>query len=416
MSSTRIAELANLVQANTLKVDDWLQRHHLPSPSFDEDGPVDFKISSPEVQDARNAAIEASIELQDLLAGPSNLVRPILNGSALQAIYKFDIPAKVPLSGEVAFEELAKQCNVSEPDLKRLLRFAMSWHRVFQERNEGFVSHSAASKLLTQDHDALQGVGFMFDEVIQAFANTVQAMETMKGPEPNKTGWNAAHDTDLPMYQYHAKHPAMAKRFAGAMSTFTKGYGLSVDHIVNGFPWSSLGHGTVVDVGGASGHIAVAIAKATNDLQLVVQDLPEIINGAREPMSPVIAHRIRFMEHDFFKDQPVKADVYFFRQIFHNWSDEFCIKILRALIPALKAGSRILINDHVVPKAGTMSLLHDRAVRDMDLIVMSLFNAREREEQDWMRLFESADSRFQFVKAWRPEGATLSFIEARWPS
>ncbi|KAF2237623.1 O-methyltransferas-like protein [Viridothelium virens] len=416
MSSTRIRELANLIQINTAKVDDWLQQHSLPTPSFDKDGPVDLQIDSHDIQQARVTAMEASLELNDLLVGPTMLLRPVLNGSALQAIYRFDIPSKVPLDGHVSFEELAKQCNLYEPDLRRLIRFAIVYHRVFQELDEGFVSHTAASRKLVEDPNSMAGVGAMFDEAIQAFDQTVNALETMKGPEPNKSGWNIANKTDLPIYEYHASRPALARRFAGAMATFTQGLGLSPKFLAEGYPWTSVtgGKGTVVDVGGSTGHISVALAQVAPGLRFIVQDLPEVINGTREPLPDSIASRVEFMEHDFFQEQPVKADIYLFRQIFHNWSDPYCIKILKAVIPALKPGARIVANDHLVPRPGEMSLLQERAVRDMDCIMLSLFNARDREEKDWVKIFEQADPRFTHIKVWMPEGASLAIVEAVW--
>ena len=78
MSSSRITELAALVQANTAKVDSYLRERGLPLPSFDVDGPVDFKIESDEIQEARTAAMEASLELHDLLLGPSMCLRPVV--------------------------------------------------------------------------------------------------------------------------------------------------------------------------------------------------------------------------------------------------------------------------------------------------------------------------------------------------
>ena len=50
----------------------------------------------------------------------------------------------------------------------------------------------------------------------------------------------------------------------------------------------------------------------------------------------------------------------------------------------------------------------------MDMIMLTLFNAREREKADWHSLFRQADSRFTNVKIWMPEGATLAIIEAVW--
>ena len=81
MSNTsRIAELSAIISTNTAKVDEYLKSHNRPSPSFGEDHPADLGIppDAVEIDNARNAALEASIELQDLLQGPASLLRPIV--------------------------------------------------------------------------------------------------------------------------------------------------------------------------------------------------------------------------------------------------------------------------------------------------------------------------------------------------
>ena len=167
------------------------------------------------------------------------------------------------------------------------------------------------------------------------------------------------------MWEYHLSHPAVAKRLAGALSTFSNGIGLSPSFLVKGYPWSSInnGTGTVVDVGGSKGGISIAIARSAPNLHFIVQDLPVVIQGAKELVPAEVAPRIDFMEHDFLTNQPVKADAYLFRNVFHNWSDEHVVKILKATIPALQPGARVIVNDFLLPKPGTMSLLHERSVR-----------------------------------------------------
>ena len=82
------------------------------------------------------------------------------------------MPSKVPLNGEVSFEKLAQTCGLHEQDVRRLVRFAMVYHRVFQEKRAGFVSHSAASRNLLENPQAMMGVGSMFsDGSYQAFAH-----------------------------------------------------------------------------------------------------------------------------------------------------------------------------------------------------------------------------------------------------
>ena len=62
------------------------------------------------------------------------------------------------------------------------------------------------------------------------------------------------------------------------------------------------------------------------------------------------------MTQDFFTLQPIKdADVYFFRAIFHDWPDKYCIQILQNLIPALKTGARVIIQDPHTPDPITIA-------------------------------------------------------------
>lgn len=76
------------------------------------------------------------------------------------------------------------------------------------------------------------------------------------------------------------------------------------------------------------------------------------------------------------------ADIYFFRWIFHNWSDKYCIQILRNQIPALKKVARIVINDNVLLEPGTLPRWREERLRSMDLTMLELQNSRERELED----------------------------------
>lgn len=415
MGTTRMAQLAVLISTNTAKVDMYLESHGLPSPSFDVDAPTDLGIpqEATDVDDARKAALEASIELQDLLQGSTSLLRPVLNGTSLQAIYKYRIAFKVPIHGSISFKELAELCELPELDLRRILRFAMVWHRCFCEPEDGFVAHTAASRQLTEDPRAHDMAGLMFDECWQSMARTVEAMHTFKGHEPNQTGHALAHNTQDTMFDWLGKHPAQAKRFASAISTLVPS-GRPATFLIGSFDWASLGNATVVDVGGSTGGVSTLLAENFPALKFVVQDLPEVIEGAADKVSANIAHRIDFMAYDLFTEQPVVADIYLLRAIFHNWPDAYCVKILQKLIPALKNGAKIVINDSLVPGPGVLPLLAERNIRAYDMLMMTLFNAREREEADWIQLLRDADPRFKFVEARKPEVGTMGVVLAVW--
>lgn len=148
------------------------------------------------------------------------------------------------------------------------------------------------------------------------------------------------------------------------MQAFGDGPDITPAFLVDNFPWNSLGTGTVVDLGGSSGSVSKAIAQAHPALKLVVQDRLDVIEAAKQSDIPEeLAGRIEFSAHDFFTEQPVEADVYLFRYIFHNWPDAYAVKILRQLIPVLKPGARVLVNDHLLPEPNTASLTTEREVR-----------------------------------------------------
>ena len=166
------------------------------------------------------------------------------------------------------------------------------------------------------------------------------------------------------MYDYLASQPAMAKRFSGAMEAFTSRAGHSSSFLVNGFPWAALDKGTVVvDLGGSQGHVSIALAQIFPDLRFVVQDREEVLKGAEDRVPSAVADRITFMAHNFLKQQSVKAGVYLFRWIFHNWPDKSVVDILRQLIPVLQPGSRVIINDGINPEPRTLNLLGEKRIR-----------------------------------------------------
>ena len=161
------------------------------------------------------------------------------------------------------------------------------------------------------------------------------------------------------MFEHLAKFPLRAERFAGSMSYRATSKGDHVSHLMESYPWGELGACTVLDMGGSRGPTSIALTKRFPNLKCIVQDLPDTVASCTVP--PELEGRLQYMAHDFFSEQPIKgAEIYFFRRIFHDWSDEYAVRILRCLIGALKPGAKVLIQDLVVPEYGTASLYEQR--------------------------------------------------------
>jgi hypothetical protein len=71
--NNRIVELASIIQRNAIKVDEYITRSGLPSPSFNIQTPAQLDFPE-QISAVRTAIIEAMDELQALLLGPLPMI------------------------------------------------------------------------------------------------------------------------------------------------------------------------------------------------------------------------------------------------------------------------------------------------------------------------------------------------------
>ena len=143
-------------------------------------------------------------------------------------------------------------------------------------------------------------------------------------------GYTLGHNTDKGLYEYLQDLPDRRNRFAGAMGAIAST--IPIEPLSNAFDWNK--YSTIVDVGGGWGPVSIGLAKQFPKLNFTVQDIPEVIADAPTHLPQELTNRVKYMVANFMEEQPVKgADIYFFRAIFHNWPDEYCLRILRNQIP-----------------------------------------------------------------------------------
>lgn len=166
------------------------------------------------------------------------------------------------------------------------------------------------------------------------------------------------------MYQVFESNPLRAKRFGEAMSLHASNKGMEPYHILDNYEWEEVvGNGLVVDLGGNRGQFAIPIAQRFPALNVLVQDLDNVVDGAEELVPEDVKGRVGFMAHDFFTEQTVRAQVYYIRWCLHNWSDKYAIKILRCLIPALKNGARVVVHDSCIPEPEDIPRWREKILR-----------------------------------------------------
>ncbi|KAL4934950.1 hypothetical protein BDV06DRAFT_229279 [Aspergillus oleicola] len=426
-NDNRLVQLSNSVSQNAKIITDFLASKGVDVPSFDINGVAEYPItpSDTEAFEARLELIAASKELYALSHGPKDYIRNLcwdaLDPLSLQAIWTFKVAEAVPLNGSISYEDVTKKCHelsgiyVPLFNLRRLIRHAIT-NRFFCEPELGSIAHNRASQLLLQDETINAWVGLFTNDMWPAFANTISAMKTWPGSEEaNETGVNKAYNHSLRWFDHTSRNPLVAHRYGKSMEAHGGGVGFDVSHTVTGYPWGDIGEGVVVDAGGSTGFASFALAEAYPKLSFVVQDQTHTIT--EEAKAAVPAHlksRVRLEAHSILDPQYVQADVYFFRWVFHGFADKYAVQVLRAMVPVLKRGARIVINDGVIPDPGTVPWMEYRSIRCMDLLGQAVNNTGERSVGDWAELFRKADPRFKWLDAWKPPKSTMWFVEAEW--
>ncbi|KAK0474571.1 S-adenosyl-L-methionine-dependent methyltransferase [Armillaria novae-zelandiae] len=205
--------------------------------------------------------------------------------------------------------------------------------------------------------------------------------------------------------------------------------------VVNAFPWDSLRQGaTVCDVGGGTGVTSMQLAKEYPNLSIVLQDLPALIELAKNEIWPkscpaaIEDGHVEFKAFDFLMESPVKGcDVYLLKNVLHNWPDKECKKILQGVGNIMSADSRLLICDYIIQHANRGKTAHKSigarpapepllpnygagrmTQYNMDVEMMCVCNSQERSLDHFVKLGKEAGLRF--VRVWDArEASTFEF-------
>jgi acetylserotonin N-methyltransferase len=100
----------------------------------------------------------------------------------------------------------------------------------------------------------------------------------------------------------------------------------------------------LVDLGGATGHLAVAACRCYPQLRATVFDLPMAVPLAKEMIADTeVADRMEVTAGDFFTDLLPEADLYALGRILHDWSEDKIHRLLRKIHARLPNGGALLV-------------------------------------------------------------------------
>jgi O-methyltransferase/methyltransferase family protein len=166
---------------------------------------------------------------------------------------------------------------------------------------------------------------------------------------------------------------------------------------------------TVADLGGGTGHLAIAACERYPQIRGVVFDLPGPAALAREhiALSPA-RERLQALEGDFFEDPLPAADLYALGRILHDWTEAKICRLLGRIFDRLPSGGALLIAEKLLNEDGVGPLWAN--LQSLNMLVMT--EGKERSVGGYRRLLEPLG--FVQIEG-RPTEAYLDALLARKP-
>ncbi|OTB13234.1 hypothetical protein K445DRAFT_64857 [Daldinia sp. EC12] len=316
--------------------------------------------------------------------------------------------------GEKTIEELAKLAtkDIDVNLLRRLLRLLGATY-IIEETGEDRYKPTELSLSCGDDSTTIpQAILSMTDHWNPASMNLPSFLvkTSYREPlDPKNSNYVDTFPERLPFFDRCLANQSYQDSFSGFMMEWSK-YRISwpdfydTTELMAGADLTS-GAPLVVDIGGHHGHDIHTFLEKHPDVpagSLVIQDLEAVLSGAK-----LDTDKIQPVPHNFFEPQPIHGSrAYFLRGVFHDWSYEPSLQILKNLVPAMKKGySKLLVCDVVIPPTGASAYQ-----AGMDLNMMSVVSAYERTEAQWRKLIN--DAGYKVIKIWMDPRGYEGVIEA----
>jgi acetylserotonin N-methyltransferase len=194
--------------------------------------------------------------------------------------------------------------------------------------------------------------------------------------------WTATFGPQASLFDHYFRTDESRREFLDGMHGFGRITSPEVVRVFNLNRFQRL-----ADLGGATGHLAIAACERYGRMSAVVFDLPVVLPHATPHVEASSARdRITLQAGDFFSDPLPPADLYALGRIFHDWTDDKIRLLLRKMHDALPPGGGVLLAETLLDddKRGPVHAL----MQSLNMLVCT--EGRERTFDEYRALFEEA--------------------------
>jgi hypothetical protein len=291
-------------------------------------------------------------------------------------------------------EAIAAQLGAHAPFLHRVLRTLASVG-VFAETSGGrFRLTPAAATLRSGVPGSLRDFALMMVDGYnwEAWGALLHGVQTGALPFDHVHG--------QPVFAYLAAHPDEERTFAASMASIS---GPENGAVARAYDFGRFA--TVVDVGGAHGHLLATILRRHRQLRGILYDQPQMVAGAGAGgWLAGLEDRVQVTGGDFFTSVPAGADAYIMKYVIHDWDDDRCVRILGHCREAMAPGGRVLVAENVVLPGNRPDW-----AKLLDINMLVVPGGKERTREEFRDLFARAGLRLRRVV---PTASPISLLEA----
>jgi len=314
--------------------------------------------------------------------------------AALYSVTKLGIPDLLR-TGPKSAETLAREADASESAVYRVMR-ALASNGVFSEVAARTFALTPVGELLCAGvPGSLREMILWWDDPMhfQVYSEMVHALRTGETVIEKVFGDSC--------FGYLEKHKEVSDHFNAAMTDFS---GITVPAVLEGYDFSWLNGGTLVDVAGGHGYLLTEVLRKYPKVRGKLFDLQHVLEGARPRVTAAdLDGRCEMASGDFFEAVP-EGDGYILKHILHDWDDEKALTILKNIRRASTGKARVIAVDAVLTPGNEPHL-----GKWLDLEMLMLPGGRERTEEEFGKLFEKAG--FKLTKVVRTK-SPVCVIEA----
>ncbi len=332
-------------------------------------------------------------------ANPAEILFQASLGYIVSACMNVAVKLRIPdLIGEgvVQVGALARAAGADEEALSRVLR-VLEMNGVVSRKGQRSYQLAAAGELLRREAagSLAAALEWISDPLhLSLYSNLQESVET------GKTTFDAVYGEPFFDWASRSENSEEAAVFNNAMTGISQ---MCIPAFLEAYPFGSFAK--VVDVGGGHGAVLRAILKAHSGVRGTLAEMPPLVPAAEAAIArDGLTDRCEAVACNFFAAVPAGGQLYFMKNIVHDWADEPALQLLRnirAVIPA--NGTLVLaeavLDDSPAPHLGKL----------LDIEMMAFVGGKERTGEEFRELLAAGGFALQRIV---PTRSPLSLLEA----